>query len=123
MPSVKGQSKADIAALKLKFLDYYREVPIQKYAAQWIRRDENTISLWKADDADFRDAIKEMEALFVSKNLMRTKSEFRLERLLKESFGNNLDITTGGKELSGLTIVTHGDTPQQVADPGPERPI
>lgn len=108
MPAIKGMKKdaATIAELKKKFLDYYKDVPIQKYAAASIRRDENTISAWKDEDHDFRDAIEEMKSIFVSKNLLKTKAEFRLERLLRESFGQTLDVTSGGKELSGLIINT-----------------
>lgn len=104
MPAVKGtkQDKATIAELKLKFLDYYREVPIQKYAAQWIRRNEQTVSDWKAADPDFANAIQEMQALFVQKNVMKTKADWKLERMLRESFGQSVDITSKGEKITPI---------------------
>jgi len=93
MASKKGQTKEDIARLKLEFLDYYKDVPIQKYAAQWIGRDQTTVSDWKAADPDFAKAIQKMEAAFISKNLLKTKAEFKLERIIKSEFAQRTELS------------------------------
>jgi hypothetical protein len=61
-------------------------VPIQKYAAQFIMRDEDTIIRWKAADKDFADRVKRAEAEYIRKKLLETKAEFALERLFKQAF-------------------------------------
>lgn len=77
----------DKLALKQKFLEYYAEVPIQKYAGAYIGRDEDTISRWKQEDADFADQIELKKAEYLRQNLKEVKSkEWILERLFKDHF-------------------------------------
>ena len=39
--------KDDKLPLKEKFLEYYKDLPVQKLAAGYVGRDEDTIILWK----------------------------------------------------------------------------
>jgi hypothetical protein len=111
MPAIKGakQDKATIAELKEKYIWYFRDAPIQKYAAQYIHRNEQTIIEWKNTDEHFANLVKEAEGDFVRKNLLKTKADWKLERMFKKEFGANLDITSGGEKiipiLSGLSTV------------------
>jgi len=104
MPVTKGMKKdpATIAQLKEDFLNYYREVPIQKYAAQYIKRDEHTISQWKKDDPAFRHAIDQMESIFLQKNLLKSNAEWKLERMFKKEFSQRTEIT--GKEGEPIQV-------------------
>jgi hypothetical protein len=104
MPVPKGTRKADkdIAVLKEKFLKYYEKVPIQKYAAAFIKRSENTVSEWKAADDKFRDAIEEARAIFVQTNIMKTKADWKLERMLRQDFGQSVDVTSGGEKITPI---------------------
>jgi len=116
MPAIKGakQTKADIAALKEKYLWYYRDCPIQKYAAQSIRRDMDTIIRWRDEDPGFAEAIKEAESEFVRKNLLKTKADWRLERILKSEFAQRTELTgADGEKLEGLVVIKTegGSTP------------
>lgn len=43
-----------IDELKKKYVEYFTDVPIQKYAAMAIGRDEDTIILWKAWGLNFQ---------------------------------------------------------------------
>jgi hypothetical protein len=75
-----------LANLKDEYIKYFTDVPIQKYAAQFIMRDEDTIIRWKAADQDFADRVKRAEAEYIRKRLIETKAEFALERLFKQAF-------------------------------------
>lgn len=104
MPAVKGakQTKDEIARLKQQFLDYYKDVPIQRYAAYSIKRDEETISRWKLEDPDFAEAIQVAKSIFVSKNVLKTKADWKLERMVRDEFGPNLDITSKGEKITPI---------------------
>lgn len=84
-----GTAKATIEALKIKYLAYYEDVPIQKYAAMAIARDEDTVIRWRKEDAEFADAVQIAKAKWIRKKVLSSKAEFALERLEKEIFGKN----------------------------------
>lgn len=75
-----------IATLKEKYVTYFTDVPIQKYAAMFIGRDEDTIIRWRKEDTDFADAVQRARAEWVRKKVLATKAEFALERLEKAVF-------------------------------------
>jgi hypothetical protein len=50
----EGQMNFSIDELKKKYVEYFTDVPIQKYAAMAIGRDEDTIILWKAWGLNFQ---------------------------------------------------------------------
>ena len=73
--------------LKEKFLEYYRQLPIQRLGADFIGVDQDTIINWKKKDKEFSDEIgkaKSNWALTHSKRI--TSSEWLLERILRDSF-------------------------------------
>ncbi len=81
-----------IAKLKADYVKYFEDVPVQKYAAMSIGRDEDTIVRWKQGDPDFADAIQVAKAKWIRKKVLATKAEFALERLEKEVFSpRNID--------------------------------
>lgn len=83
---------ASIGFLKQQYLEYYEDVPIQKYAAMAIGRDEDTILRWKKEDADFADAVQRAHAQWVRKKVIAVKAEFALERLQKDIFSEKQEI-------------------------------
>lgn len=94
------QTKAEIKELKETFIRYFRDVPIQKYAAQFIKRDDDTISYWKKHDPKFTEDIKQAEAEFISKALNKTKADWKLERIFKKDFSARTEITgADGQDL------------------------
>lgn len=84
------------AALKAQYLQYYADVPVQKYAALAIGRDEDSVIRWRREDREFADAVKRAKAAWIRKKVLATKAEFALERLEYEIFGSkssNLGLT------------------------------
>lgn len=80
--------------LKEKFLAYFKEVPIQKYAGAWIGKSEDTITRWKEEDKDFADQIENAKAEFIKSKLGKIQSnEWILERLFKDHFAQRNELT------------------------------
>lgn len=75
------------ASLKAAYLSFYCDCPIQKYAAEYIGKDEDTIIRWKNKDSSFADSAKRLKAEYVRKRWLSTKAEFALERLDNSMFG------------------------------------
>jgi hypothetical protein len=84
-----------IKQLKQEYIEYFEDVPVQKYAAMAIGRDEDTIIRWKKEDEDFADAVQRAKAEWVRKKVLATKAEFALERLEREVFSQNLPEIKG----------------------------
>ncbi len=83
----------ELSKLKIKFLEYYSKLPIQKLAAEFIGKDEDTITNWKKTDKKFSDRLgmaKSEWALDKVNNVK--KAEWLLERILKEHFVEKKEI-------------------------------
>lgn len=83
-------AKGNIEHLKNQYVDYYRDVPVQKYAAMYIGRDEDTIIRWRNQDKSFADRVNQSKAEWIRKRLIASKAEFALERLAKEVFSERV---------------------------------
>lgn len=82
----QSNSISKVSQLKRLYLAYYEDVPVQKYAAQAIGRDEDTIIRWKNEDTVFAEAILKAKAKFIRKRVLATKAEFALERIMGSVF-------------------------------------
>jgi hypothetical protein len=80
------QTAEKITELKQKYVEYFRDVPVQKYAAMYVGRTEQTIIDWKREDEDFNNRVQEAHAEWVQKTTLKAKAEFTLERLEREIF-------------------------------------
>ena len=76
----------DIKTLKQEYVDYYKDVPVQKYAAMAVGRDEDTIIRWRNLDPVFADAVQRSKAEWVRRKMLAVKAEFALERIEKDIF-------------------------------------
>lgn len=85
----------NITKLKEMYVDYYADVPVQKYAAMSIGRDEDTIIRWKKEDGVFADSVEKAKAEWIRRRLLTTKAEFALERLEKSVFSEKSTIEVG----------------------------
>lgn len=89
--------------LKEKFLDYFKQLPVQKLAGAKIGKHEDTIVRWKNDDADFAEQIEMAKAEWALKNVKSVRSkEWLLERLMRTEFAppqQRTDVTSGGRPL------------------------
>jgi hypothetical protein len=103
---------------KERFLKYFRETPIQKFAAGYIGVNEDTITDWKKADSDFSDSIELAKAEYVQRELNMVRSrEWKLERIFKGDFAQRNELTgKDGEALEPLIIIKHGSSPKQMAD-------
>jgi hypothetical protein len=74
----------DKAEKKKRIIEYFEQVPIQKYAAESVGIDEDTLTNWKKEDTDFSDALLEARSVFLKKKIQKSRPEFSAERLFPE---------------------------------------
>jgi hypothetical protein len=65
--------------LKAQYLKYFEDVPIQRYAAMAIGRDEDTVIRWRTEDLAFAEAVQRAKAEWIRKKMLAVKAEFALE--------------------------------------------
>lgn len=87
---------------KEKFVAYFRDVPVQKYAAMYIGVTEQTIINWMKEDVVFFNRIQEARADWVKKKAMKVKAEFALERLEKEIWQERKEVVNVNDPLDKL---------------------
>lgn len=109
-----------IRALKNEYVRYFQDVPVQKYAAMAIGKDEDTILRWKKQDKTFADAILKAKAEWVRKKCIASKAEFALERLEAEVFGRKHDQRHLGLQLPTPIVYFPADLPYSVIHSTPE---
>src|SRR5206468_3975145 len=81
-----------IARLKREYLEYYRELPVQKLAAASIGRDDDTIIRWRGQDKEFAEQVQQARAAWALKKTKRVDDTWLLERVLREEFTPRLDV-------------------------------
>ena len=97
--------------LKKRFLEYFKDVPIQKYAGFHIGKNENTITNWKKEDLDFCDQIDFANAAYLRENVPKIPSrEWKVERLFKDHFSLRQELTGADGEAVAIKVVSYGDT-------------
>lgn len=98
MKQNKSSRKQIMASVKLKaaFLEYYAKLPIQKLAAEFIGKDEDTIIRWKNKDRKFADRLASAKSAWALENASMVKSkEWLLERIMKEHFSEKKEVEIG----------------------------
>lgn len=90
-----------IKKLKVKFLKYYGQLPVQKLAAQYVGRNEDTIITWKNKDPEFAESMENAKAKWALKNSKKVRSkEWLLERVIKSHFSPPTQKVEGNQTLS-----------------------
>lgn len=79
--------------LKIAYVKYFEDVPVQRYAAMYVGRDEDTIIRWRQEDPSFAESVQKAKAEWIRKRVITTKAEFALERLEKEVFSDKVTLT------------------------------
>ena len=98
-----------IAGDKKKFLEYYAQLPIQKLAAGWIGKDEETITRWKREDMDFVEKIRQARSVWALKKIGGVRSkEWLLERTLKDEFAVRQEFTGKDGDRIQVTLSSYG---------------
>lgn len=73
--------------LKQKFLEYFAKLPIQKLAADYIGKSEDTICDWKNADPEFSNQIATAKSEWALDKVGKVRSkEWLLERIMKDHF-------------------------------------
>jgi hypothetical protein len=86
---VKGNSKQ--LKKKKQIIEYFKDVPVYKYAAMHVGIDEDTLILWRKADSDFSDKLDRERTEWVRGRVKKAKVEFALERLEKEVFSQKIE--------------------------------
>src|SRR5215210_2824766 len=81
-----------IARLKQEYLEYYRELPVQKLAAAAIGRDDDTIIRWRGQDSEFAEQVQQARAAWALKKTKRVDDTWLLERVLREEFSPRVEV-------------------------------
>jgi hypothetical protein len=101
MGKKKVKSEDKNKALKERFLQYFRDLPVQKLAGEYIGKSEDAIIDWKKADPDFANQIMLAKAEWAMAKSKGVKSkEWLLERLMKDHFAPRQELT--GKEGKDL---------------------
>lgn len=133
---IMADVKTERDILKEKYLEYYAVMPIKRYAAYSIGRDEDTTLRWEGEDEEFADRIKQLKAEYLRARAKDLKPEFIIPILFRdltprtELTGadgkslfetiNNLEKTDYDKLARELEQTSVGETGQQiVADDAP----
>ena len=87
-----------IARLKLEYVDYYRELPVQKLAAASIGRDDDTIIRWRGQDQEFAEQVQQARAAWALKKTKRVDDTWLLERVLREEFTPRVDVVVSSQD-------------------------
>lgn len=83
MPKTKtGEVK--FADLKEKYLAYYSKLPIKRYAAAHIGKDEDTTLIWEKEDSEFSERIVRAKADYLMSKAKNLRSEFIIPLLFRE---------------------------------------
>lgn len=95
---------ANIARLKEKFLSYYAKMPIKRYGAYYVGRDEDTILLWEKNDSEFSERIKELKAEYLLQKAKTLRSEFIIPLLFRELTPRQEITGKDGKDLQPVLV-------------------
>ena len=74
-------------------------MPIKKYAAYSIGRDEDTILLWQKDDSDFSDRIKKLKSAYLLAKSRQLPATFIIPLLFRELTPRHELTGKDGKDL------------------------
>jgi hypothetical protein len=87
------EQQEQIAELKKRFLEYYADVPVKRYASYHIGRDEDTTRKWEKSDADFSEQIRILKAKYLLTHIKLIKDKtWLLERLFRDEFGQKVQV-------------------------------
>jgi hypothetical protein len=87
-----------IARLKVEYLEYYRELPVQKLAAASVGRTDDTIVAWRNADKEFSEQVQQARAAWALRKTKRVDETWLLERVLREEFPPRLDVVVTNQD-------------------------
>jgi len=108
----------DKLPLKIKFLEYFKDLPVQALAGASIGRNEDTISRWKLEDTDFAEQVENLKAQWAMKKAKKVRSnEWLLERVIRGHFTPTQNVNLGNlkETLDKLEDNQYGNLGQEAA--------
>ena len=118
---IRPNQEAEIARLKEEYIGYYSDVPIQRLAAKFIGRNEDTIINWRKADPSFAERVDKAESEWARSKIRYTRdTKFLLERILKKDFAQKVEVESNQPASVSFTYVLpqHPDQPDPEAAPG-----
>lgn len=100
---IKAKKQQKLSKEKVKFLEYYRHLPIQKFAAEAIGKSEDTICDWKNNDKNFANHLGIAKSEWILEKVGNVKSaEWLLERIMSNYFREKVGINSNiSGEITG----------------------
>jgi hypothetical protein len=99
-PVKKPTGKKAPLSVKRKFLEYFKDLPIQKLAADHVGVHQDTVTDWKKQSPAFAKKVQELKAAWAMKHVgMVKKQEWLLERILKEEFAERKEVDLTSEKL------------------------
>src|SRR3954454_14251306 len=117
---VRPHQEAEIARLKDEYIRYYADLPVQRLAAGFIGRNEDTIINWRKEDLDFAERVTKAESEWARSKVKYTRdTKFLLERILKKDFAQKVEIESNQPTAITFTYVLpeHQNQPDAQAAP------
>jgi hypothetical protein len=96
MAKTQEELDRDVKVKKEMFLRYYADLPVQKYAAMYVDREEHAVLRWIKNDPEFAAKMKELKADWVQRKARKVKAEFALERLEKDIWSQKTETEHSG---------------------------
>lgn len=97
--------------LKKQALEFYRQVPIKKYAAAAVGRDEDTFRRWEKEDGNFEQLVTRAKAEYLMQQMkIIDDPKWIISKLFREDFGDKLDVIAKDQPITmGVTYVRPSD--------------
>lgn len=95
--------------LKEAVISYLGEVPVYKWAAKAVKKNQDTIKDWRKEDPDFNDQCEAKISEFVRRTVKRAKPEFQLERLLRNDFSQRTEVTGADGEDLTIKVISYSE--------------
>ncbi len=118
--SPRPTQEAELARLKEDYIYYYGQLPLQKLAAAYVGRNEDTILTWRKNDQDFADRVAKAKSDWALSKVRATRdTKFLLERIIKEDFAQKVEVESNQPASISFTYVLpqHPDQPDPEATP------
>lgn len=124
MPVSESQAQ-EMARLKDEFVEYYRELPVKRYAAGYVGKSEDTIARWLQEDTEFAERVTKAKSDWAKARAKKTMPAFQLERLDKEIWAERKEVTGKDGEpvipiLGGISRVSDNDSNPKDSEPQKE---
>lgn len=90
---------------KNKVLDYLTHLPIYRWAAKSIGKDEDTLIRWRNEDPDFAEKCEIAKSAAIKKLSGRATPDFILKNVAPADFKEKSEVKLNGKPI--IQLITY----------------